>query len=441
MSGSWNYLSNGKRMLAPLLLSAVLFSCSKENLLETSQDSSEMLTLNANTGEIANSTTSVSPNVIFRETFEGSTVWSGLHKQFGTSHAFNVASSPVFEGSKSGRFELRDSDPIQSGGTRAEVLFPEQSNLHRWYSLSVYFPSAYYGKDSYTEIINQWHQSGGSPSIALEIMNDNYNLVIPAAAAKTSNTVRLNLGAIKKDTWNRVVWHIIHSTGSDGLIQLWVNGTMILDRKGPNMHSMDYASYTPKWKVGIYKWKWNDNNTTDVSKRVLYVDDVRIGNEKSTYAEMASGTSTSTPTAPAPSQETSEPAPTAPTAPVTTEPISSSSAIQSFTLVNASTEKDVVTVTNGATISLSKLGVTKFNIRANTASGVSSVNFGLSGQQSRNYTDKQFPFSVQGDSGTGNYYFGNWEAPGAYGSYTLKATPYVSGSAGTATTISFTIVN
>ncbi len=454
MSGLRNHLSNGKRMLAPLFLSAVLFSCSKESLMEPSQDGSDPLSLSANTGAFANSTNSISPNIIYRENFEGSTVWDGLHKQFGTSHAFNVVNSPVFEGSKVGRYELRYDDPIQSGGKRSEVLFPEQKNMHRWYSMAVYFPSEHYGKDSYTELINQWHQSGGSPSIALEIKNDHYNLVMPAAAAKTSNTVRLDLGAIKKDIWNRIVWHINHSTGSDGLIQLWVNGTKILDRRGPNMHSLDYASYSPKWKVGIYKWKWNDDQPTDVKKRVLFFDDVRVGNENATYAEMTSGTSTSapveTPSEPTPAPETNEPtAPDAdeqvPTVPETTTPTSpSNGVIQSFTLINASTDKDVTTVTNGATISLSKIGVTKFNIRANTASGVASVNFALSGLQSRNYTDRQFPFSVQGDSGTGNYYYGKWAAPAAYGTYTLKVTPYADARAtsaiGAPTTITFTIV-
>lgn len=438
MSGSWNYLSNGKRMLAPLLLSAVLFSCSKESLLEQSSSENE-LSLNGNTADVLAATSSVSPNVIFRETFDGSSVWSGVYKQLGTSYAFTVANSPVMEGSKSGRFELRDTDPMQSSGTRAEVLFPEQSKLNRWYAYSVYFPSATYQKDSYTEIISQWHQGGGkSPSIALEIKADRFNLVMPSESTQSSS-LRQDLGAIKKDSWNRVVWHINHSTGSDGLIQLWINGTKILERKGPNMYSLSSSS-SPRWKMGIYKWKWNDNMTTDVSKRVLYFDDVRMGNENATYSDMAAGVATTepAPTEPAPT----EPAPTAPetTEPVeTTQPTTSGTAIQSFTLVNASTEKDVVTVTNGATISLSKYGVTKFNIRANGTSTVTSVNFALSGQQSRNYTDKQLPFSVQGDSGTGNYYYGSWESYKAYGSYTLKATPYAGTTAGTATTINFTI--
>src|SRR5690606_2480719 len=52
-------------------------------------------------------------NLVYEETFEGSNplvdwVW----RQLSSSHSFKVASSPVFSGKKSGRFELRDSDPI-----------------------------------------------------------------------------------------------------------------------------------------------------------------------------------------------------------------------------------------------------------------------------------------------------------------------------------------
>lgn len=42
--------------------------------------------------------------VTYNETFEGATVWPGVHKQFGTPHAFTVVD---FGGNKVGRFERR----------------------------------------------------------------------------------------------------------------------------------------------------------------------------------------------------------------------------------------------------------------------------------------------------------------------------------------------
>ena len=113
-------------------------------------------------------------------------------------------------------------------------------------------------------------------------------------------------------------------------------------------------------------------------------------------------------------------------------------------LVNAATEQDVISITDGQTISLSALGVTKCNIRAYTnTSAVGSVKFELSGTQSKTSTDNAAPFALMGDDGAGNFYYGNWNPP-ALGTYTLKATPYTldnaSGSAGTPKTITFTFV-
>ena len=230
----------------------------------------------------------IDSNLVYTEDFEGSNIFSGLHEQFGTSHAFNVATSPVFEGSKSGRFELRDSDPIQSGGTRAEVLFPEQASLDRWYGFSVYFPSADYARDSYREIINQWHQGGGkSPSIALEIKDDRYMVVMPSGATGTGSSEKINLVPVSKDTWNTFAIHIKHSSGSDGLLEIWLNGERILSRKGANMYPLSSSS-EPRWKLGIYKWKWNGDLTTDTKKRVLYYDNIRVGSENATLRDFFS---------------------------------------------------------------------------------------------------------------------------------------------------------
>ena len=112
----------------------------------------------------------------------------------------------------------------------------------------------------------------------------------------------------------------------------------------------------------------------------------------------------------------------------------------SFTLVNADTDKDIQTLTSGATINLAALPTKNLNIRYNPGSGTSSVVFTLSGAQSRRQTESGLPYALFGDR-SGNY---NACIP-ALGSYTLKATPYSensgSGTAGSSLTINFTVVN
>ncbi|PSR53653.1 hypothetical protein AHMF7605_09010 [Adhaeribacter arboris] len=111
--------------------------------------------------------------------------------------------------------------------------------------------------------------------------------------------------------------------------------------------------------------------------------------------------------------------------------------IESFTLLNADTDTDIQTLTNGATIDLAALTTKNLNIRANTnTSTISSVAFNLSGAQDLIRTESGAPYTVFGS--TGNDY--NAWVP-ATGNYTLKATPSVDAQVGTPLTINFKVVD
>ncbi|GGC15007.1 Ig-like domain-containing protein [Dyadobacter sediminis] len=111
--------------------------------------------------------------------------------------------------------------------------------------------------------------------------------------------------------------------------------------------------------------------------------------------------------------------------------------ITSFTLINSATKAAIQTLTNGSTLNLAALPTKNINIRANTSPGiVGSVVFSLSGTESRKQIESQAPYDLFGDGL-------DW-TPSA-GSYNLSATPYSAakglGTAGTATSISFKVVN
>lgn len=118
-----------------------------------------------------------------------------------------------------------------------------------------------------------------------------------------------------------------------------------------------------------------------------------------------------------------------------------SQSVVSFTLMNADTDRDIQTLNNGATIDLASLSTKNLNIRVNTSpSVVGSVKAELTGTQSLSKTESSAPYAVFGESSS-NY---NAWVPKS-GSYSLKATPYsgtsASGTAGTASTISFKVTN
>jgi Polysaccharide lyase len=249
---------------------------------------------------LLSSTQKPGSNQILAETFEGPVPFSTAHStDFATPYSFRVVGNPVFKGTKSARFELRDTDPMVNNGTRAEVTVVKDLVVKEmWYSFAVYFPSNEFAPDSKTEIISQWWQAGdkhlgeknASPTTALRIQQDRfvfdagYNDALVSTGVIPESRRKIDLGPVSKDTWHEFVFHFIHSYQPDGLVEIWHNGTKLLTHQGGNMYN---NVALPKWKLGIYKWKWNGEGTTDTRKRVLYFDNIRVGKEKLTFAEMA----------------------------------------------------------------------------------------------------------------------------------------------------------
>ncbi len=92
--------------------------------------------------------------------------------------------------------------------------------------------------------------------------------------------------------------------------------------------------------------------------------------------------------------------------------------VVSFTLVDASTDKDIRTLQDNEVIDLAALSSKEINIRANTnPSTVGSVKFVLSGAQNATATESGLPYALFGDA-NGNY---NPWIP-LVGSYTLTGT-------------------
>lgn len=421
MRNTVNFFRTNQRLLAASLLMASIVSC-KKGVMEPAVENYDESTLNAAVS------TRATGNLVWSDNIEGSTFLStGVSRQTSTTYGITAVSDPYYQGVKAARFELRDSDPEIKNGTRSEISFPETTNLNRWYAYALYAPSAQFKYDSDDDVITQWHQGGGkTPALCLRVKADRLYIRILGTW--------VDLCAFDKDKWHAYVLHINHSAGSDGLIEIWRDGVKIMNRSGANMYAVTGDFHNPNVKMGVYKSDWNGSGTTQTNIRVLYFDDIKIGNENATYADMVP-----TPNTIPPTTTTTDGTNTTTT---TTTP-STVLSVTDFKLVNAETEKDVQSIVDGQTISLSALKLRKANIRAIATTDVGSVKLQLSGKQSKTYTDDAAPFALHGDNGKGNFYYGNWNPP-ALGTYTLKATPYTKddaeGTAGTAKTVTFTIV-
>jgi uncharacterized repeat protein (TIGR02543 family) len=116
--------------------------------------------------------------------------------------------------------------------------------------------------------------------------------------------------------------------------------------------------------------------------------------------------------------------------------------VTSFTLIDADTDQDLQTLTNGATLNLATLPA-NLNVRANTnPATVGSVVFDLGGTQLRDQTETLAPYALFSDAG-GDY--NPWSPALEVGGYTLEATPFTggggSGTVGIPLSISFSVID
>jgi len=381
-----------------LFLVLCLFaSCEEQDITEKTLDS------------LAATENSHTSPVIFSENFEGPAPFCRAHNtDFGKSHSFAVVNSPVYKGDKAGRFKLKASDPMVSSGTRAEVTVIKVGVEEvMWYSFAVLFPADGYDRDSGKETISQWHQMADvhlgekpqSPATFLGVRSDRFILDTGYNAKKVSNGVdpdkrkSFDLGPVTKDIWHGFVFHFIHSYKSDGLIEIWHNGKRILRHTGGNMYNSEDM---PKWKLGIYKWKWNGEGTSDTHKRILYYDNIKAGGSNATLAEMT------------PEQADNQDSQTGLPG-------------NRYTIVDAETERDIMPLTSKEALLIQNvLKTKKFTIRANLADPkVASVKFVLKGPKNHTYVDDEQPFALFGDDSKGNYYYGTILPTGNYAVYII----------------------
>ncbi|MEI6946093.1 polysaccharide lyase [Paraflavisolibacter sp. H34] len=420
--------------LSALCVSALL-SCSKNYSQEPS------LQHEANT--VATAAQPSNSALFVDETMEGSSpfVSFGGNPEVAPTNYSYTFPGLAFEGGKSVRFEIRKDQPKvgSSSKIRSEVTVIRGSEWpgfgkEAWYSFAIYFPAQGFEADNERDCINQWFEDG-SDETTIRCQSDKAFLEVTPPAGSVAlkkydlfgsslNGSSVTTGSvsgfkdISKDQWHQFVFHFIHSTGSDGLIEVWRDGVKIHEIKGRNSHLK-----VPKWKIGLYKASFL-NGTSNRNSRVLYFDNVRVGNAKATLADMMSGTNTVI--NPPVTEDTTGSIPSGDTTNVITDnepetPVTHTQQVVSYTLIDADDNKDLMTITPGATISLKKLGSKKLNIRANTINGTPGViKFEMSGALNKTRFDHREPYALFGDDRDGDYF--EWKA--APGTYTIKATPY-----------------
>jgi hypothetical protein len=239
-------------------------------------------------------------NVSLYSAFENASTFNSWSLEICRPTALTISSEvKARKGNREARFELAKSDVTNYNGfSRAEIHIDCPTNAENWYAFSNYLRTDFVA-DPLAENIAQWHdvpdwnlgESWRSPPISLGIVNDRYYVkILWAAAPVNTNDTKdgekdIDLGPIDKGKWNDWVFHIKFSYKSDGILEIYKNKVKIYSLYGPNSFN---DKYYPYFKIGIYKWGWNGwASYSPENKRVLYYDEVRIGNQNANLSSVS----------------------------------------------------------------------------------------------------------------------------------------------------------
>jgi hypothetical protein len=100
------------------------------------------------------------------------------------------------------------------------------------------------------------------------------------AYSTTPNLVTYIYDSYSVGQWTDFVIHIIWNYDNNGLTQIWKDGVLVVDRSGGNCYNDVLGPYM---KIGIY------GRLDDGQVITIYYDELRIGDENSSYSEVAPG--------------------------------------------------------------------------------------------------------------------------------------------------------
>jgi len=212
-------------------------------------------------------------SVVWRGDFESRDLsqWSGVD---GLASRLTIVASPVRQGSYALRTELRNGD-FASNGNRNELvrLVPETEGVNDYYAWSTMFDRSYPSSNTW-QVFTQWHHSGccGSPPLEFDVNGETISLDFNA----TGTTTAVWSTPLVRGVWHDFVMHVIWSSNPDlGLVELWYDGTKVIEKKA--LQTL-YAGQVNYLKQGLYR------DASIQPTAVVYHDGMIIG---TTLADVA----------------------------------------------------------------------------------------------------------------------------------------------------------
>lgn len=211
------------------------------------------------------------------------------------------------EGSKAVRFVVNRAP----NSFRSEISLPHEEGFQeRWYGERVLIPEEWvFDPSKAVDIVMQWHGIPGNwkatyPNLEISVGNDRW-WIKQSVGSPQAGPIRTSQkldAPVRRGVWVSWVIHAKWSPNEDGLLQIWKDGELVFDRKGPNVYGTIGVEYTPYLKTGIYHPEWHTNNDRKreafdkekpvATKKIVYITDFKMGNEKAKYEDVAPESST-----------------------------------------------------------------------------------------------------------------------------------------------------
>jgi len=200
-------------------------------------------------------------------TFEG---WSTKERCSDDDH--RIVSSPTRSGDFAAQVEMQAGE---CGRTKRAEFYRTDGPAEgeRWYSWSFLVPESVQ-PDSDFWIFTQLHQTPGScswgrPPVTFRIRGNDIefrNDWKTGACGTPFDHHSETIGTLDRGRWHDMVVRAVWSTGSDGVVEVWLDGQQVVQRRGPNNWENHGNIFM---KFGIYKG--SQDNTLD---KTIYFDDI-----------------------------------------------------------------------------------------------------------------------------------------------------------------------
>jgi hypothetical protein len=224
-------------------------------------------------------------HLLLESTFESSNPFKGWdNDQHCCDYSLTQDHNKFTEGNSSLRIQIDSTDARTSGSIRSELVQDaEGPGTERWYGFNMFLEN--WADDNAGEHVFQWHPNNltGTATAALWTSGGRYVFETNTSGG-SSNSEYTDLGPIISNQWVTWVIHVKWASDKTGIMQVWMNGKQVIDKT----HTVTAPAIGTYFKLGINKFGWG-NQPSSVSRRVLYFDEVRIGNSKASYEDVQPG--------------------------------------------------------------------------------------------------------------------------------------------------------